>query len=198
MYALACFLLCSLNAHLFFHACSKKPRSDIFESMRVEVVGPPEFKVPPSTCGSSQILAQLPLMQNMWRLVLKEGGAKVVERLFTPQEDRVEVRAPPLLLLEQRLPGQLNQLYLLPLRQCVVSPPDPEDYLRVKLKRLARAGVPVVGKQWVVQSLLNQVMVWPGGSTSSYVSSCVRGCGRIWQTQRMADTEDELYHFENY
>jgi hypothetical protein len=38
--------------------------------------------------------------------------------------------------------------------QCIVSPPDPDDYLKVKFKKL---GVPVVSKQWVIQSLLSQV-----------------------------------------
>ncbi|ELR22641.1 BRCA1 C Terminus (BRCT) domain containing protein [Acanthamoeba castellanii str. Neff] len=99
----------------------KKPRGDIFEGTRVEVVGTPEFK-------------------NLWKLVLKEGGAKVVERLFTPQEDRVE---------------------------CIVSPPDPDDYLKVKFKKLR---VPVVGKQWIIQSLLSQ---------------------------KMADVDDALYNFKN-
>jgi hypothetical protein len=35
-----------------------------------------------------------------------------------------------------------------------VSPPDPDDYLKVKFKKLR---VPVVGKQWIIQSLLSQV-----------------------------------------
>ena len=38
--------------------------------------------------------------------------------------------------------------------QCIVSPPDPDDYLKVKFKKLR---VPVVGKQWIIQSLLSQV-----------------------------------------
>ncbi len=58
---------------------------------------------------------------------MKEGGAKVVERLFSPQESRIE---------------------------CIVSDTRPGEYLEAKFKRLK---VPVLNKEWIVQSLLSQV-----------------------------------------
>lgn len=59
--------------------------------------------------------------------MLKEGGAKVVQRLYTPQEGRIE---------------------------CIVSDPNPTDYLAAKFRELE---VPVVSKEWIVQSLFAQV-----------------------------------------
>lgn len=45
----------------------------------------------------------------------------------------------------------------------MVSSPDPDEYMVAKFKKLAKAGVPVVGKQWIVQSLLSQVSSSYGG-----------------------------------
>jgi hypothetical protein len=87
-----------------------KPKTEIFNGLRVEVVGPSEFK-------------------DLWGLVLREGGAKVVKRLYTPQEKRIE---------------------------CIVSDPDPTAYLATKFEELQ---IPVVSKEWIIQSLLSQKML---------------------------------------
>eukprot|EP00026_Physarum_polycephalum_P021109 Phypoly_transcript_24155.p1 GENE.Phypoly_transcript_24155~~Phypoly_transcript_24155.p1 ORF type:complete len:152 (+),score=19.85 Phypoly_transcript_24155:35-490(+) len=85
----------------------KSASSDIFRGLRVEVIGASDFK-------------------DGWRKGLRTTGAKVVQRMFTEYEDRVE---------------------------CVLSDPMPDKIL---LKRADKLCIPVVSATWLIQSILKQ------------------------------------------
>lgn len=58
-------------------------------------------------------------------MILKEGGAKVVERLFSPNESRLS---------------------------CVIAPPDTYPAIIERTKKLK---IPLLSPEWIIQSLFH-------------------------------------------